>query len=108
MNNLRIFANPNIYILKIKIDNYEDNIEFKFENIEITIKQCGENQITLYNSNNIIYCENPKCKDDCPVDVSAICKPFSQTFNNIESNICECLRGWEGINCNNRIFIDFR
>jgi len=59
--------------------------------------------------NGIQYCENAICNENCPVDISAKCIPYrNETINDINMNICECLSGWEGENCKDKIYIDFR
>lgn len=55
------------------------------------------------------YCENPICKPACPVYNTAICKPYTNEFKNDDNlNICECIVGWSGTDCSNKIFMDFR
>ena len=104
-----IFANPNTYKIKLIIENYNGDIDFKFNDIIINVKTCDTNQIKMYDKNHILYCENPICKNDCPVDSSAICKAFQdEGINDIKKNICECSPGWKGDKCDSKIFIDFR
>jgi len=111
LNKFRIYANPGIYFLKITFDNYNGIIKTNFDTIKINVTGCNENQIKRYN-NKILYCENPICHQDCPVSVSAICKPNSSTNNNlindINNNKCVCLVGWDGENCKNKIILNFR
>jgi len=55
------------------------------------------------------YCEDPICKSDCPVGVSAKCIPFyKKEKNDINLNACECLPGWDGNYCENKVYIDYR
>jgi len=94
--------------LNVKVENYNDQLNFNFENFEIHILDCREDQLKLY-INGITYCENPICKLDCPTGISAKCVPNKKVnYNSIESNFCECLPGWEGVNCSEKIFINFR
>ncbi|OUM70113.1 hypothetical protein PIROE2DRAFT_1794, partial [Piromyces sp. E2] len=108
LNNLIIYANPNTYKVKLIIENYNGNLHFMFDDIIINVKSCDSDIIKMYDKNNILYCENPKCKDQCPVDSSAVCKAYQEEgINDINKNICECLPGWEGDNCERKIYIDF-
>lgn len=111
MNNLRIYANPKTYILKVIVENSENDIELKNNNVEITINSCNDYQINMYDKNGILYCENPKCKSSCPVLVSAICETRNknqENVNNVNENLCQCYPGWEGINCDVMKYVDFR
>jgi len=109
MKNFRIYANPNTYIIKIIIENYNDDIIFKFNDIEIEVLTCLTGQIKMKNKNKILYCENPICNDKCPINSTAICEAYySENINDINKNECKCLSGWGGVYCKNKIFIDFR
>ncbi|ORX82804.1 hypothetical protein BCR32DRAFT_292364 [Anaeromyces robustus] len=109
LNNLQIFAKPNLYSLKINIENYNRNIDLKFNTIKIKVTSCEENQIIFYDKDKILYCENPICDESCPVDVSAICKPYyKELINDAKLNNCTCLDGWNGDHCENRIFVNYR
>ena len=59
MNYLQIFANPGQYILKSIIENYNDKIEFHFDDINVEIKECNDNQIKFIDKYGIQHCENP-------------------------------------------------
>eukprot|EP00833_Pecoramyces_ruminatium_P011252 jgi/Orpsp1_1/1185284/evm.model.c7180000093075.1 len=95
MNNFRIFANPNKYLMKLKIDGYNDDIKFNFDDIEINVLECNNNQIKKRYKNGILYCENPDCGASCPIDVSAICIFNKTTINDINNTVCKCLEGWD-------------
>ncbi|OUM59259.1 hypothetical protein PIROE2DRAFT_63897 [Piromyces sp. E2] len=76
---------------------------------EIEIKECNENQIKMIDKSGIQYCVNPTCKESCLINESAICKPYyKENINDINLNICECLPGWKGNNCEEKIYIDYR
>ncbi|ORX53799.1 hypothetical protein BCR36DRAFT_396482 [Piromyces finnis] len=108
MNYLQLFANPSTYIITPIIENYNDEINFKFSSIEINIKECSKYQIKMIDKNNIQYCEEPKCKENCPVDISAICIPYSnELVNDISKNRCVCLPGWKGENCTDKDFVSY-
>ncbi|ORX64116.1 hypothetical protein BCR32DRAFT_273221 [Anaeromyces robustus] len=112
-NNFRINANPdlyNSYTLKLKVENYNDELEIKYSNIPIEILNCNNNQIKIYDKNNIIYCENPKCEENCPVNEQrATCVPSNKiSVNSPIYNKCECLKGWDGVNCSEKVFINYR
>jgi len=63
----------------------------------------------MYDKNRILYCENAICNENCPINKSAQCIPYyEENINNINKNICSCLNGWGGNNCERKIFIDFR
>ncbi|OUM61162.1 hypothetical protein PIROE2DRAFT_12876 [Piromyces sp. E2] len=108
LNNLQIFANPNEYVLIPKIENYDDDIKYKSDNIMVSINDCKEDQIKMINEKNKIqYCEDARCNENCPVDISARCIPFKNgEINDINKNLCECLSGWEGEICIPNYFIE--
>jgi len=96
-------------LVKVVIENYNDKVVFQFKDIKIKINDCDDEQIKIYNKNGLLYCENPKCNPNCPVDISAYCKKYyNESINNPNLNICECLPGYNGIYCENKIFIDYR
>ncbi|ORX77177.1 hypothetical protein BCR32DRAFT_248134 [Anaeromyces robustus] len=100
LNKLQVYGNPNKYILKPYIENYHDELQFKFDPIEITIKECSKNQIVVVSNRGIQYCEEPVCKDSCPVGISAKCIAYyNKEKNDINLNKCECLPGWDGDYC---------
>ena len=109
LNQLQVYANPNKYILEPIIENYYEELQIKIDPIEITIKECTENQIIMFNNRNIQYCEEPICNNECQVGVSAECIPFyKEEKNDINLNICKCLSGWNGKNCKDKVYIDYR
>jgi len=92
--------------VNLNIENYMDEIKFKVNKIKINILPCINNQIKMY-KNDILYCENPICKSNCLN--TAICKAYySEIYNDIEKNICECIPGWKNENCNEKVYIDLR
>lgn len=108
LKHFQIFTNPGTYILKPVIENYS-NIKLKFDDIELKIKNCNENQIVMKDKYDIQYCEKPKCHESCPVNSTATCLAYnSKSVNNKSLNICKCLPGWTGENCDIKIYIDFR
>jgi len=63
----------------------------------------------MYDKNGILYFENPKCNDNCPINVSAYCKPYyEENINDINKNDCICLPGYKGDNCETKVYTDFR
>ena len=112
MKNLRIYASPNKYKLKVNIENYDDVINYDF-NITLTVNKCSEDQLAMV-KNDIEYCETPICTDSCPVDSKAICYPYTNNIvsdNVAQLNICKCKAGWEDDYCGScckEIFIDLR
>jgi len=108
-NQLQIYGNPNKYIIEPHVENYQENIQLIYNEIEIIIKDCEENQIVMTNEKfGIQYCEDPICKNDCPVGISAKCNPFyKKKKNDINLNTCECLPGWDGDYCENKVYIDY-
>ncbi|OUM68061.1 hypothetical protein PIROE2DRAFT_4345, partial [Piromyces sp. E2] len=86
LKNLRIFANPNTYILKFSVENYNSNIKINIDDIEIEVNRCNENQIEMHNK-NILYCENPVCKLSCPVNTTATCiRYYEKDINDSKLN----------------------
>jgi len=92
--------------MKFKVDNYNDKINFNVNDIEVKVNGCNNDRIEMSDVNSIIYCETPKCSDNCPINVSAVCKPKLINDNKIE-NICECLPGWKD-DCKTKIYLNYR
>ncbi|ORX57898.1 hypothetical protein BCR36DRAFT_402256 [Piromyces finnis] len=108
LNNMRIYSNPKNYIMQFTVDNYYDNIQFKRNDIPLRITGCNDNQIQMYDRNNILHCIDPLCDDSCPVSTTAICVPsIDNKYNYSYLNHCQCLLGYEGPHCENKKFIDF-
>ncbi|KAG4094011.1 hypothetical protein H8356DRAFT_947657 [Neocallimastix lanati (nom. inval.)] len=105
--NFKINAIPGIYNLNIIIENYNDYIEIIPKNIEITVNECNNNQITMYYKKSIISCINPICNSRCKKEAS-ICKPYyKENINDINKNICLCLKGWKGTFCEEKEIMKF-
>ncbi|OUM60238.1 hypothetical protein PIROE2DRAFT_14054 [Piromyces sp. E2] len=105
LKNFKILAVPDIYILKFVVEGLEEYIEIKSNDIEIQINTCDDNQIEMKNKNGILYCEEPICNKNCPVNSTAICiKGSTKNVNNNENNICKCTEGWKGFTCNEKIY----
>ncbi|ORX63531.1 hypothetical protein BCR32DRAFT_273406 [Anaeromyces robustus] len=105
-----IRAVPRTYYLKVDIENklYHEEINFKFNNIKINILPCSDNQIKMYDQKGFLYCENPICDSSCPTNSTAVCFPSNKELvNDINLNQCVCLNGWEGSNCDVKVFIDY-
>ncbi|OUM62719.1 hypothetical protein PIROE2DRAFT_10928 [Piromyces sp. E2] len=61
----------------------------------------------MYKNGNL-YCENPICKESCPIKTNAFCMPSNYSnINDKNLNICTCLPGWNGDYCNQKVFINF-
>jgi len=115
LNNLRIFVDPKYstnYKLLFNIENTGENeIVFERNYIDIVVESCGNNQITVKDKNNFIYCENPMCLSSCPVGINAECDSFENNtsgINNEKLNKCVCNKGWKGKHCDEKIYVDFR
>ena len=67
----------------------------------------------MYDKDGILYCENPVCKSNCPINKSARCIASEEkNINSALKNKCECFIGWEDGeeegDCSSKIFINFR
>ncbi|ORX64425.1 hypothetical protein BCR32DRAFT_273116 [Anaeromyces robustus] len=109
LNNFQVFGEFNTYKLVTTVKNYNEYIDLKFDEINITINECNSYQIKMKNpKTKVLYCETPICPDTCSNE-TAICLPkYREFINDINENICECLPGWEGENCQNRIIFNYR
>ena len=114
LNHLIIYAVPQTYYLSVFFDGYKDNIKLNFDQFEINVENCKENQVRLFDEKQVPYCENPKCYNDCPVGVRAECIAHNSTLigntliNNEQNNECRCLPGFTGNKCSEKEYIDFR
>ncbi|OUM63281.1 hypothetical protein PIROE2DRAFT_10249 [Piromyces sp. E2] len=111
LNSLQIYANPDQYILRFSIENYNEFITLNTTNTEIEVMECDNKKIKKYDTfHNITYCEEPTCLDSCPIKKSAEClpNPNDNTINDPTKNICHCLEGFEGINCQDYIIVDYK
>lgn len=63
-----------------------------------------------YDDNNYYYCENPICKETCPISSkAAVCiKGFYEKINDIHSNYCQCPSGWIGNDCDIKDYTSFK
>ncbi|OUM60769.1 hypothetical protein PIROE2DRAFT_13407, partial [Piromyces sp. E2] len=104
--NICIFSKD--FNLKFSLDN-KMNINFNVDNVNVTIKDCKDDYIKMYDKNNFYHCESPLCNDECPLkEKRAICiKKGSEFTNNKYSNECKCLDGWNGNNCNEKEFAKY-
>ncbi|KAL6599709.1 hypothetical protein U3516DRAFT_643530 [Neocallimastix sp. 'constans'] len=95
----RLFAHPSNYTLNIECENHYNNAIFQIDSIDVKVNTCNRNQIQ-YQKNDILYCENPICNNKCNLK-SGECIPINHytTENTIETNICQCFDGYEGIFC---------
>ncbi|ORX46842.1 hypothetical protein BCR36DRAFT_356203 [Piromyces finnis] len=108
LNNFRIYSEPRVYILHVTIENYNQEIQKKFTDIEIYVDKCESNKITMAKQNKFPYCEEPICTDECPTSTNAYCKGRNNvSINDPKLNQCVCLPGWEGANCNHKIHVDY-
>lgn len=75
--------------------------------MKVTVNNCLDNQIKLYDQYGFYYCESPICNDDCPIlNKTATCVKGNNTYINKKSlNKCVCENGWIGKNCETRDFI---
>ncbi|OUM66486.1 hypothetical protein PIROE2DRAFT_59375 [Piromyces sp. E2] len=96
LKNLKIYAPPGEYVMSVIIENYNDDIELLLPEIIITVNNCNDDQIRMYDKDNNFYCENSKCNEKCNVGISASCIPFyKENINDKDKNTCECYSGWE-------------
>ncbi|ORX53821.1 hypothetical protein BCR36DRAFT_21384 [Piromyces finnis] len=112
LNNLRVYMNPGEYNLVFKVESLlEEEILFNKDFIDVKIEACDKGQYNVYDSNNILICENPICPNSCPTNSTAKCIiSDNNTYgkNDIKNNKCQCNDGWAGELCDVKIFIDFR
>jgi len=96
--------------MKIKLENYNDDIIIKNSKLEIKVNTCNEKQIKMYDNKGILFCENPKCKPECPVNSTASCiaNIDNENINDPNKNLCICNNGWDGQYCENKKYINFR
>jgi len=101
---------PNQYFLKPILENYKNDIIFNFNEIKVQIDECSNDQIKMVDKNGCPFCENPVCEESCPVGISAKCVPASSivNINDKTKNICECYLGWQGTDCDIKLFVNFR
>ncbi|ORX51108.1 hypothetical protein BCR36DRAFT_288750, partial [Piromyces finnis] len=107
LNNVKVIANASLYILKISIENYYEEIKFDFPDIEVMVNYCSKHQIAIYDNNNILRCENALCKPECNKE-NGICYPSEDNLKNDPyKNNCQCNAGYQGKVCDDKIVVDF-
>lgn len=94
--------------LEYKFKN--NKIKFKNNYLNITVKNCNDNQIKIIDKRNYYHCENPICNDNCPVNTEkAVCLKSNITnINRKEYNKCQCTPGWNGKNCEEKDYIKLK
>ncbi|OUM67073.1 hypothetical protein PIROE2DRAFT_5561 [Piromyces sp. E2] len=103
LQNFKIYS-KNLTTLNLNLILEYENKLINVNNIPIKliIDDCSNDQIKLFMKNSeYYYCENPKCNDNCPKD-KAVCvksKINNININDKNINICSCLAGWKGYNC---------
>ncbi|ORX53824.1 hypothetical protein BCR36DRAFT_283869, partial [Piromyces finnis] len=88
----------------------EEEILFNKDFIDVKIEACDKDQYNVYDSNNILICENPICPNSCPTNSTAKCIiSDNNTYgkNDIKNNKCQCNDGWTGELCDVKVFVDF-
>ena len=88
--------------LKLILENNNNNkINIDNEKFNVNINDCDDSQIKMYYKDSFFYCENPICKDDCPIsNGTAICiKNEDVQINKKDINKCQCVPGWIGHKC---------
>ncbi|ORX76880.1 hypothetical protein BCR32DRAFT_270994 [Anaeromyces robustus] len=107
LNDFNVYVEePVSFNLIYNLENSGNYIEFTNHNVSVTIDDCKKKQIKLYNK-NYYYCEEPICKDDCPLGEKATCiKNNNYTVNNKHYNICKCNKGWTGEQCQEKVYIN--
>ncbi|OUM65946.1 hypothetical protein PIROE2DRAFT_59671 [Piromyces sp. E2] len=112
LTKLKILGQPGLYSLNFEIDNFSKvNTKIKIkEKYNLIITKCKTDEIGIYSRNGLLSCETPICYNECPVGISASCISINST-NNINSpkyNKCICYKGYTGVNCNQKIFVNNR
>jgi len=82
-----------------------------FFDYKIIIKECDKSYYSIRRSNNLLYCESPKCDKKCLLNNNFECVKDDNDNNNIndpEYNICRCIKGKIGNDCQEDEFFDFR
>ena len=76
------------------------------EFFEINIDKCDDEQITMYDKDLFLYCENPICDNNCPIkEERAKCVKSNVTnINDKQLNHCECLPGYRGEKCDELVY----
>jgi len=92
------------------LDDYNYNINVKIDPITVKINECDQEQIKIYYKRNskIFYCEQPLCLESCSNNTKCIKQSDDIHVNDKNLNICKCVSGWKGINCDEKIYINFR
>ncbi|OUM64014.1 hypothetical protein PIROE2DRAFT_9316 [Piromyces sp. E2] len=90
------------------MDDYNNrNIEVRVPPIDVSINPCNSDQITIYYKKKLFYCVMPVCVDNCS-DHTRCTKPYEDIHVNDKNlNVCECLPGWKGENCDEEDIVDF-
>ncbi|OUM67071.1 hypothetical protein PIROE2DRAFT_5559, partial [Piromyces sp. E2] len=100
LNNFKIYSkNPLNVNLLLSLDNENKNIFFKNDKLKLIINNCDSNQFKMYIKGKYYYCENPLCGDNCPASSAMCIKNENKNTNDKNLNICECIKGWKGDEC---------
>ncbi|OUM63168.1 hypothetical protein PIROE2DRAFT_10325 [Piromyces sp. E2] len=113
INSIRVFTeNTGEYYIHLKSKNNLYNIlKTAYIDYKIRINDCNSNSYTLKNNHNLIYCEKPKCNSTCNVDdifIECVKNDDNNSNNNPNYNICRCVKGKTGKNCQQNDYVNIR
>jgi len=109
---IRIYiTDPGKYKLKISIKNKISNLKNENSNtieLYIEVLDCDQSEIKIKDYiNNFYTCEKPICIR-CDTNKNFECLKSSNNTNNPKYNICQCIKGWKGKDCNELDFYDIK
>ncbi|ORX82768.1 hypothetical protein BCR32DRAFT_292411 [Anaeromyces robustus] len=116
MKNFRIYSSESFeFKLKLSIESKESDIivDFQKDIFNGKIKDCGQNEIKIFDQNKFYHCEEPECTYLCPIlsNKAECLKSTINEENNINdpnNNICSCYSGWSGPYCEMPIYADVK
>jgi len=111
VNSLRIFTkDPGEYLLNVKAKQNSFNLLNDVSLVyNLKILECKSDNIKLYVNENLYYCEEPKCVNNCKPFVYYDCiKGENNALNKPNENICQCKAGYTGDTCSDYHYYETR
>ncbi|ORX80662.1 hypothetical protein BCR32DRAFT_268747 [Anaeromyces robustus] len=108
VNSLLIYTEKaGTYYLQITPKQQSNNLLNNTKLIyKINIKDCDSSFYKLTTKNNLFYCSEPICSNECKLMENYVCIKGNESINSDKYNTCKCKPGWKGDMCSEKDYFD--